>query len=72
MKHPTSVTVWIVLPLKGTGNLYIVEGCMNQRQYLSVEKRCLLDTRGQVNGGYVFMHDATPCHKAKSVGKVFG
>lgn len=63
--------VWSVFSWKGTGNLHIVEGSMNQGQYAKIlQDRLLPQMREWFNGDdCVFMHDGAPCHKAKSVGK---
>lgn len=36
VKHPTEVMVWLVISVKGTGRLHIVEGNMNADQYVHV------------------------------------
>ncbi|XP_072392402.1 zinc finger BED domain-containing protein 5-like [Diabrotica undecimpunctata] len=42
VKHPLKIMVWCVISSKGTGRLYIVNGMMNQHQYIKVLERKLM------------------------------
>jgi len=69
VKHPASVMVWSTMSVHGVGRLYIVEGRMNQHQYIKVlQTRLLPDLSSHFpDGGAIFQQDGAPCHTAKSV-----
>lgn len=64
VKHPMECSV-------STGRLYVVEGMMNQHQYVKVLKERLVPQLKEwfPSGDFIFMHDVAPCHKAKSITK---
>ena len=57
------------MSVHGVGRLYIVEGRMNQHQYIKVlQEKMLPDIfKHFPNGDGVFQQDGAPCHTAKSV-----
>lgn len=69
VKHPVSVMVWSMISSKGVGRLHIVEGRMNQQQYISVLKQKMLPEFRKIfaEGNGVFQQDSAPCHVAHSV-----
>lgn len=69
VKHPTSIMVWSMMSVHGVGRLHIVEGRMNQQQYVKVlEKKLLPELPIRFpNGDGIFQQDGAPCHTARSV-----
>ena len=67
VKHPLSIMVWSVISSQGTGRPYIVEGTMRQEQYIKVLVNKMLPQTHDwfPDGGFTYMHDFAPCHKAK-------
>ena len=79
VKHPTQVMIWGVMSVHGAGRLHIVQGTMNQFQYLTVLETRLerqLEDWAAVRGfsgvgDFVYMHDGAPCHKSRTVQAFF-
>ena len=52
----------------GVGRLYLVEGSMNQSQYISVLKNKMLPSaKERFHSNFIFQHDNAPRHATKSV-----
>ena len=69
VKHPLSIMVWSMMSANGVGRLHIVQGRMNQHQYIRVlEQKLIPDLPKHFpDGGGIFQQDGAPCHTAKSV-----
>ena len=69
VKHPISVMVWSMISFHGVGPLRIVEGRMNQHQYIDILEKNLLPQLpiNFPDGGFIFQQDGAPCHRARSV-----
>jgi hypothetical protein len=64
---------WGCLSYQGVGRLHLVEGMMNQNQYLEVLQQLVLPQADQWFEGadWVFQQDLAPCHTAHSVQTFF-
>ena len=58
-----------MMSANAVGRLHIVQGMMNQHQYIRVlEQKLIPDlTKHFPDGGGIFQHDSAPCHTAMSV-----
>lgn len=72
IKHPSKVMIWSMISGKGTGMIHFVQGMLNQQQYAEViRSKMLAQVREWFpDGGYLFMHDGAPCHRARSISRL--
>lgn len=66
-RHPVKIMVWGIISFHGAGRLHLVEGSMNQVQYLRVLQTRVVRQMAEwfPEGDGVFQQDKAPAHTAK-------
>lgn len=68
VKHDTKVMIWGCFAWNGVGNLYEVEGILEQKQYKKILQRQMLTSAQRLfpEGNFIFQQDNDPKHTSRS------